>query len=90
MVTGIGQNTPVLQLPCQVRMQNCDKAVKPQIAQLTLCHNIAPKDNQIKTLRTPWTTPSVTAVRNLRTVVERQVTPLTWLDCMIIKPAKFN
>ena len=90
MVRGVVGNIPVLQLPCQVRMQNCDKAVKPQIAQLTLRHIIAPKDNQVKTLCTPWTTLSVTAVRNLRTVVEGQVTPLTWLDCMIIKPTKFN
>ena len=45
-------------------MRSCDTAAKCPIPQLTLCRRITQKDNQVTTLYTPWTTPSVTVARN--------------------------
>ena len=45
-------------------MQTCDTVVKCPTPPLTLCRRVTPKYNQVATLYTVWTTPSVTLAKN--------------------------
>ena len=45
-------------------MQTCDTVVKCPTPPLTLCRRVMPKYNQVATLYTVWTTPSVTLAKN--------------------------
>ena len=58
-------NAPVLQLLSEVCMRPYDTVVKHLFTtHLPYVPHVAPRDDQVTNLYTPWTTPSVTVARN--------------------------
>ena len=53
----IGQNSSVLQLPCEVHMRSFDTVTKHPIPQINLRHCVTLKDDKVRTFYTTWTTP---------------------------------
>ena len=56
------KNSPVLQLPSEFSMRPWWQNI--QLPPLALSRRITQKDDRVTTLRTPWTKPSETVVRN--------------------------
>ena len=64
-VRSFWHNIPVLQLASEVRMQPFDTVAKRPFTCTVLCHYVPPKDEQVTTIFTTLTTPSVPIARNL-------------------------